>query len=191
MKSNLWDIVKKVGSSVISNVVPGGSAIIDVVNDFLPNNQKLSGGATGDEVSNVIESLPPEDRILLATKEFEVDLEKIKQSHDTLRVMLDADARSTHTTRPFIAKWSFITVAIVSIMITLIWGYGVISGKTGVISAVTNGWPFITAINLPLVTLLYAYFGVLKTEHKTRMDAMGGNSKPSGILSSIISAIKK
>jgi len=192
--SNLWDIIKTVGGAVVSTVVPGGAAIVRIVNEMLPDDEKLPMNATGDDVRSAVKGLPPEKQAEIKLKEFEVNIENIKQSNETLRAMLEADARSTHTTRPKIALGSFHIIAFVTIVIIAIWSYAVTTGNVTMIKAVMEGWPFIASITGPLVTLLWAYFGVLRNEHKTRMDAVGGNAKPGGLagaISSIVSAIKR
>lgn len=186
----LWDIVKSVGSEIISKVVPGGGVLIDFINDKLPDDKKLPKDATGDQVDQAIKNLPPEQQAALMEKEFDVEMTQIKESNSTVRAMLDADAKNPHSTRPYIAKGSFLVIAFTVIVVISIWSYAVIKGNTDMIKAVMDGWTFILAVIGPLVTLLWAYFGVLKVEHKNKLDAAGGSSKPSGVaglLSSIIS----
>ena len=54
-----------------------------------------------------------------------------------------------------------------------------------------EGWQFILAMIAPLVTLLWAYFGVLKTEHKNKLDAANGMSNPSGIAGILSTMLKR
>lgn len=192
--SNLWDIIKTVGGAVVSSVVPGGAAIVSVVNAMLPDDEKLPTNATGDDVRSAIKGLPPEKQAEIKLKEFEVDITQIKQSNETLRTMLEADARSTHTTRPRAIVVIYRTLSVAMIAVISLWCYAVYSNDSEMVKTIMNGWPFVVGILGPFTTCLLAYFGVLKNEHKTRMDAVGGNAKPSGLvgaISSIVSAIRK
>ena len=186
-----WDIVKSVGGGIISSVVPGGGLLMDVVNELLPDDKKLPKDATGDQVNNAIKSLPPEQQATLMEKEFDVEMTQIKESNSTVRAMLDADAKNPHSTRPYIAKGSFLVIAFTVTAVISIWSYAVVKGNTDMIKAVMDGWTFILAVIGPLVTLLWAYFGVLKVEHKNKLDAAGGTSGPSGVAGLLSSLISK
>ncbi len=188
---NIWDIAKTVGAGVISSVVPGGSAIVAAVNAFLPDDAKLGDSATGSDISTAMQKLTPEDRAELMTKQFEVDITQIKESNSTVRVMLESDAANPHSTRPYIAKGSFHVIAFTIVVTIAMWAYGIASGNSGMVKTVMDGWPFVVAVITPLVTLLWAYFGILKQEHKQRMDAAGGQSTPSGITGILSSLLKR
>lgn len=188
---NLLNIIKNVGVNVIRDAVPGGGLIINTINDFLPAGKKLDSNATGSDINSAIESLPHEQRAALLGKEFDVDITQIKESNATVRAMLEADTRNPHTTRPYVVKHSFHIVAFISIAIIAMWVYGVGSGNTAMVKAVMNGWPFVAAIISPFVILLRAYFGVLKNEHKNKLDAAGGASTPSGVIGLLYSIIKR
>jgi len=177
----LWDIVKTVGSGIIKTAVPGGGMIIDMVNGFLPDDKKLPNTATGNDVNNAIANLPPEQQATIMSKELDVELTQIKESNSTVRAMLDSDAQNPHTTRPYIAKNSFHVIAFVIVVTISLWSYGIIKQDAELIAAVMDGWPFVMAVVGPLVTLLWAYFGVLKQEHKNKLDAANGASTPTGI----------
>jgi hypothetical protein len=184
---NIWDIVKTVGSGVLATM-PGGPLVLGAVNALLPDDQKLPETATGQQIGDAVATLPPEARAELLNKEFEVDITQIKESHSTVRVMLESDAKNPHSTRPYIAKHSFHVIAFAVVVAVSIWGYGVWTKDSTLVKAVVDGWPFILAVIGPFVILLRAYFGVLKNEHKNRLDAAGGKSTPSGI-AGIISAL--
>lgn len=186
----LWDIVKTVGGAVVRNAVPGGGMLVDVVNGFLPEDKKLPTGATGTDIANVVDRLPPDARAELLGREFDVDITQIQESNATVRAMLEADTRNPHTTRPYIAKGAFHVVAFAVIVAISVWAYGVFTGDKTLVTAVMGGWQFVLAAIGPLVTLLWAYFGVLKQEHKNRLDAAGGGSSTSG-LAGVISALVK
>ncbi len=187
----LWDILKGVGSAVISNVVPGGGLLIGAINEMLPEDKKLPANATGTQVSATIESLPPDQKADVMKKEFDVDLIQIKESNETLRVMLDSDANNPHSTRPYIAKGSFHVVAFAIVTVVSVWAYGVLVSDDSMIKTVVEGWPWLLAVLAPLVVLLHAYFGVLKQEHKNKLDAATGGSATGGIVGVLHSLINR
>lgn len=181
----LLDILGKVGGAVVKTMVPGGGLIVDVVNEFLPDDKKLPGDATGTQIETAVNALPPIPRARLMEREFDVQIEQ----HHTLQAMLKAEQTSTHTTRPRIALGAFHLVAFVSIVAISLWAYAIGAGDEEMVTAVTDGWPFVAAVVGPFVTLLWAYFGVLKQEQRNRLNAANGST--SGALSSIISQIIK
>jgi len=185
----LWDIVKTVGSAALQVALPGtGSLIVGAVNELLPDDQKLPAGATGDDINNAIAKLPPEKQASLMEKEFDVEITQIKESNSTVRAMLESEAKSPHTTRPKIALEAFYVVAYSNILAISIWAWAVITSDNP-LKNLTDGWPFILAVTATFTTLLLAYFGILKQEHKNKLDAANGVSTPAGntgILSSII-----
>lgn len=187
----IWDILKNVGTSIIRNVVPGGGMIVDVVNDLLPDDKKLPQDATGSQITDAINSLPPDQRARVMEKELDVDIEYIQQTYTTNRAMLEAESKSQHTTRPYIAKGSFHVTSFTILAAVGMWSYGVASGNDDMVKTVMDGWPFILSVIGPLVSLLWAYFGILKKESKDRLDAATGNNAPRGVAGLISSLIKK
>jgi len=186
---NLWDIVKTVGSAVISTAVPGGGAIIDLVNAALPEDKKLPVTATGDQVRGALAGLPPEQQSELMNKQLDVDITQIKEASSSLQAMLLAESNSTHSSRAFIAKGSFLVVAFASSSVILCWSYAVLSANAVLVTAIQDGWPWIAAINGIFVTLLRAYFGILKGESKNRLDAASGAGKPTQGIAGAVSAL--
>lgn len=181
----LWDIVKTVGAGVISATVPGGALLVSAINEFLPDDKKIPPNATGDDLKNTIDSLPPEQRAEIMGKEFDVELTQIKESNSTLRVMLESDAQNPHSTRPYIAKQAFHIVAFAVIVAVSMWAYGVGVRDAVLVKSVMDGWPFILATIGPFITLLWAYFGILKQEHRDRLNAANGSVSPVGIISAL------
>jgi hypothetical protein len=180
----LLDILKTVGGGLISTMVPGGPAIVTLLNGVLPSDQQLPETATGVDALAV---LNPEKHADLLNKEYEVDITQIKESNETLRAMLATESVSKQTTRPNIAMGSFYVSAYAAIIAISIWAYAVITAENP-LKAVVDGWQFIGIVIAPFVTLMWAYMGIIKQEHKNRLDTASGNSTPSGI-TSILSSI--
>ena len=188
---NLWDIAKKVGLGMLTVAVPGAGALISTINAVLPDDKKLPETATGEDVANAIESLPADQRAALLSKQYDIEITDIKESNQTLRVALDADTKNPHTTRPYIAKGSFLVVAFVTITTISIWSYGVVGDDSVMIQTVMDGWPFVLSVIAPLIILLHGYFGILKNEHKNRLDAANGAANPPGIVGALTAMFKR
>ncbi len=188
---NVWDIVKEVGGGVIADMVPGGRAVMRMVNKFLPEDAQLPDNATGSQAADAIQSLPADQRAQVMNKKFDIQITEIKESHSTVRAMLEAEAKSTHTTRPRIALGAFRLIAFATVLIILGWLYAVLVKDAVLVKSIVDGWPFVFALLAPFVGWLNRYFGILKDEQKNKMDAANGLSAPSGITGMISSLIKR
>lgn len=169
----LLAIAKQAGAALFREAVPGGALILDGLNAFLPDNKKLGPNVTGDEM---LRDLPPD----VLDKQFDVQLEMIRQAGETNRAMLHAEANSKQTTRPRIALGAFRVVAFVVILAVSMWGVAVLRGDETMLAIVVDGWPFVLAVLGPLVGWLNSYFGVLRDEHRNRLEAVTGVQKPQG-----------
>lgn len=188
---NLWDIVKTVGTGIISNVVPGGAAIMGVVNEFLPDDAKLPVNATGQQVQDAMASIPADQRALLMDKQFDVEITQIKESHDTVRTMLTADATMPQTTRPRVILGMYRVVSFTIIVTVSLWAFAVAMRDEEMVKTIMDGWPFIVGVITPFLVVIRTYFGILKQEQQNKLDASGGiATAPSG-LAGILSAVLK
>ena len=187
----LWEIVKTVGTGIISTMVPGGPLIVGAINEFLPDDKKLPDNATGQQAQDAISTIPAADRAALMDKQFDVEITQIKESHSTVRMMLESDAQNPQTTRPYIAKQAFHVIAFSIIATTAMWAYAVLTDNVDMVKAIMDGWPFIVGVNGTLATLLLSYFGVLKQEHKQKLDAANGVANPTGVTGLLSALFKK
>ena len=176
-------IAKTVGAGIFSAVVPGGAGILSMVNEVLPEGSKLPANATGSQAVSAIDNLSPDLKAKVMLKKFDVNLEQIKQSHETLQTMLVSDATNPHSTRPKIALGSFRVVAISILLTVSTWTYAVFSGDKDMVSAVMNGWPFLLSVIAPLIILLQAYFGVLRKETQDKLNASNGGQSQGAVAS--------
>lgn len=188
---NILEIAKRVGTGLVRELVPGGGLLIDTVNEFLPEGKKLPPSATGEMLETAAKGLPPEQQVILMLKQFDVEINATTQVNETLRSMLASEAITPHSTRPKIAYGCFWVAAISTSVIVLAWSYAVLIGDQAMIQAVTNGWPFVASITAPFVTLLWAYFGILKQEQKNKLDAANGISTAGKALDKIAQIFKK
>lgn len=182
----LIDIVKTVGAGAVRDLVPGGGVLINAVNEFLPEDYRLPSDATGRDVENALGGLSEEDRARVMEKEFDVDVERIKARNESVQAMLKADAETPHTTRPYIAKHAFHVVALSLLVVVTTWSYGIVTRDSALVDAVTGGWQFVLSVIGPFITLLWAYFGVLRAEQKNRLDAANGRPPSRSFLDSIL-----
>ena len=191
MIMKLWDIAKTAGATALNIAFPGvGSAVVGMVNAFMPEDKKLPETASGNDLDTALKEMRPEDRARIIDHEIEVEITGIKEGNETLRAMLKADQMSNHTTRPKIAYQAFQVVGFCCIALVSAWVYGVVTDKVAIVKTIEDGSTFVLSVTAPLVTLLWAYFGILKQEHKNRMSTIAG-SPPVGVVSSILSAFKK
>jgi hypothetical protein len=177
----LKDFLKTAGTRLLKEI-PGVEVVLDVVEAATGKRPEST-----QSVSEMVESLPVELRAGI----LELHVQTVQEQGATVRAMLVAEANSTHTTRPKIAWWAFVTTALVTLVVAALWAYAVAIRDVQLVLAVTDGWPWVIALLGPFVAWLNAYFGVLKTEHQNRLDAItGGKTKPTGI-AGIIEAVTK
>ena len=181
----LKDILTKVGAGLLREAVPGGGLLVDSVNALLAPDTQISKTATGAQARQVLESKYPS----LLEREFDVQETEIRESHETLRAAIAADVASPHSTRPFIAKGSFYVVAVTILTIVLSWSLSVVAGQTEQARILAEGWPFVLSAIGPLVGLLWAYFGILRRELDSRIDAANGKATKGGAIAGIVSAL--
>lgn len=180
------------GAAAIAGTLnPAIGAAIGLVNGFLPDDKKLPETATGSEVANAIQTLPPGQQASLLEKEIDLETTKIKESNETVRMMLESDAKNPHSTRPYIAKHSFHVVAFTIIIVVSLWAYAVGSDKQAMVKTIMEGWPFILGVLGPLVVLLRTYFGVLKQEQSNKLNAANKQPVGGGMASLVAGLIKK
>lgn len=186
----LKDILK--GAATIAGTLnPAIGTAIGVVNTFLPEDKKLPETATGQDVTSAIQSLPPGQQVSILEKEINLEALKIQESYETVRVMLESDAKNPHSTRPYIAKQSFHVVAFTIIIVVSLWAYAVGSDKQAMVKTIMEGWPFILGVLGPLVVLLRTYFGVLKQERSDKLNAANKQPAGGGIANLVAGLIKK
>jgi len=181
---NLLNIAKTIGSVAINVAAPG---LLTAINAALPTGVNLPEAATGADLQQAVDQLPPDQRAEVLTRQLDVRLAAIDQAGQSNRTMLATEQASQHTTRPYIAKGAFHVVAFCSLAVISVWCVGVLRGDVAVITAANSGADLVIYLLGPLVALLWAYFGILKTEQRQRLDA--ANSHPSGGLGALVGAV--
>ncbi len=173
---DLGSILKKAGSAVISSVVPGGGLIVELINEFLPDDKKLPGTATGTDAQNAIDGLTPELRLQLLTRKLDVE---IAESNDWAKVqssLAQADATG-NTTRPKIALMMAWLVVLQVTVVALSIGYSAVTQQDETIRVLSESWQMFTAsMGIPTAVLLQ-YFGKRTKEKIERYNLSMGNAK--------------
>ena len=183
-------IAKTVGAGAISALVPGGPAIVAGINALLPDEYKMPENVTGKQAEQTIQSLDPETKAKVLSKQFDVKIEQIQQSYDTLRTMLTQDATNPQSTRPKIA-WLFAWVLALNIsFVSAVWGYSVLTESKDMTQAIMSGWPFLLSVVGPIVTMLMAYFGILRKENREKLNAANG-FESEGAMGKLIKGLMK
>lgn len=182
--SNLVSILKNVGSAVFAESVPGGAHILKAVNHWLADEDKLPVDASGDSVADAVAKLPPDRQVDIYAQYMQLQSAKLRESHSTVRAMLTEDAKNPHSTRPRIAYQCFQVMAAISLMFTASACWSLVTGNTESLAQLVEMWAFALAVITPFAVVVHAYFGVLRDEHKTKLNAAGGFNNPvSGIMS--------
>lgn len=187
---NVFDIFKRVGGAVLSSVVPGYGAVVSVVNEFLPDGKKISGTSTGTEIEKAIESLPPDKQAELLSKQIDVEIVEIKEHSNVMAILADAD-KAGASTRPkaaMIAIWFF---AIFGGLFALVVCWAIIWAKPETLKNLKDLWPLVLSILGPPIGLLERYFGKRTKEKQARYAGAFGSPLQGGVLSALISAIRR
>ena len=187
----LGDILKKVGSTIIRNVVPGGGLIVDVVNSFLPKEKKLPEDATGEQIHQAVKTLPPDQQAQIYMKEIDVELAEISAWTQVQSSLAEAD-KAGASTRPRIALMMAYIVGFVVLSFSSMWIVAIFRDQVEMIKRLADSWPLMLTIIATPTALLRAYFGMRSKEKKERYSAAVGQAiKPSNFLVDIIKTIRK
>jgi len=162
---NLKSIISKIGASIVREAIPGGGLILDTVNAFLPDDKKLDSSATGNDIQSAVDSLPPEQRAQVLTKEYDVEIAEIQTHARTQEAMAKVDiARAS--TRPQIAIMMAKVVAFAIVIVMSIWAVAVLRNNTETLKVLADSSVFILTILGTPTLLLRSYFG-MRTKEKT------------------------
>ena len=185
----IFDILKTVGTGLISTMVPGGGAIVGLINGFLPDDKKLPETATGQDAQKAIDTLSSVDKANVLNKEYDVQIEEIRGFTDRFKAMAEVDATG-NTTRPEIAMMMARIVSFAVIVIISIFAVAVINGDAPMIKTIVDGWPFIVAILGTPTALLRAYFAMRTKEKQHKYEATTGVKPQGGLLATLAGLIK-
>lgn len=181
---NLLKVLGKVGGSILADIIPGGNAILSVVNGFLPDDKQLPVTATGQDIQSEVSSLPAEQQVMLLAKEFDVEITSIQEHTKVIAALGEVD-KTGNSTRPFIAlmmAW-VVSFAIVGLIVML--GIAINENDSETVVAIGNNWPLVIALLGIPAGLLRAYFGMRTKEKQQKYQAVS-NAAPSSGLASLV-----
>ena len=168
---NLLSILGRVGTSILADVIPGGNAILKVVNEFLPDDSKLGDKATGAEIQSAVSSLPAEQQAQVLTKEFDVEITAIKEHTNVIKALGDVD-KTGNSTRPAIAMMMARIVAFAVVVLISFLAVAMFNKDVDTIKAIGDNWPLVIAILGTPTALLRAYFGMRTREKQQKYQAV-------------------
>ena len=153
-------------AGVVATLNPLVGAALGAVNLFLPDGEKLPLDATGQQVSDAANALPPEQKASLMEKRIDLEIAQEEGWTERYTAMVTADGQST---RPKIA-W-----AMAQLLVAVTLGFVVLLfyvAATDGIAAALNGdlWLVFGAITSIPGGLLAKYFGELRKEQANRLE---------------------
>lgn len=178
---NISDILKTT-AAVTGAVNPLLGAAIGVANQFLDKEDQIPQSATGAEVQSKIESLPPETRQQIYSKQIDLKIAQEEGWTERYKAMAAADGQ---TTRPQIAlrMCNTLCFAVLAFCVLIFWRPGVLENEgVWVVFGTLTGVP---------ATILMNYFGNLRREHAQRQETLGAAGTASGAVASLIKAFRK
>lgn len=174
----LFDVLKKVGGTALRIAFPRAGAVIDEVNKFLPDKDRLPDDATGTQMKEAIEKLPPDKQAEIMNRQFDVQIEEIRAFSNDIKTLADVD-KAGASTRP--------QIAIIMAWLTV---YGVVVAISAIVYAIVtkaltieNAWPAILAVLATPTSLLLQYFGKRTKEKIARYETGTGNKVTSALFS--------
>jgi len=187
----LLDIVSRVGTAVLKDLVPGGAAIVDGINALLPDDKKLPADATGTQVAGAVGTLTPEQQSQVLMKEYDLQIAEVNSWSQVQGSLADAD-KAHASTRPQIAGWMAACVVFAVFMAVTAWAISIFTESPSMLKAVQQSWPLIVTIIGTPTFLLKTYFGARMKEKQSRYAAaMGKPAAPAtNFIADVVNAIK-
>jgi len=184
----LLDVLKTVGSVAIRTAVPGGGLILDLVNEFLPDDKKLPAHATGEQALRAIDALPPDQRARLFEKELDVEIAEINSWTSIVESLSKADAAGA-STRPWIAKLMAVEVFLIGVGLAGAWLAVLLQGDSDTLATLNDSWATILAVLGTPTALLRAYFGMREREKKARYALAAGKDPQAGGIAGLLQGL--
>jgi len=164
--SAIFDSIKGPLASVAASLIPGGPLILGAVNALLPDDKKLPQDATGSQIADAVESLPPEQRASLMEKRIDLQIAREEGWTDRYKAMTAADGQSTRPRIALMMAWA--VVSVIGLFTVAIAYQTAQNGLSG-LSDAAEAWPLIAALLGIPSGLLGKYFGELRREQAQRL----------------------
>ena len=183
----LFDTLKGPLLTAASAIIPGGPLILGAVNAMLPDDKKLPDTATGGDIRNAVNQLPPDQRGSLMEKQLDVEIADINAWEGIQGSLAAADATGS-STRPYIALMMSWCVVVVIVVFITVWSISVIGEDAETLKVLSESWPILLAVIATPTALLRAYFGMRTKEKTARYSTATG--QPVGTIMNLIKAFK-
>ena len=166
----IYDAIKGPLASVAASLIPGGPLIIGAVNALLPDDKKLPESATGSQIADAVESLPPDARAGLMEKRIDLQIAREEGWTERYKAMTEADGQSTRPRIALMMAWA--VVAVIGLFSAVIAYQTAQNGLSG-LSDAAEAWPLIAALLGIPSGLLGKYFGEIRREQGQRLGKTG------------------
>jgi hypothetical protein len=174
---SIWSAIAKVGAGALATVFPPALALIPVINKLLPADKQLPADASGSQLMNAYDGLPPEARIEIDKIAASIEIQTVKSQAEVYIAQAAADGQST---RPKIA-WAMAQVLSFEIIV-----FTMMCFKDPAQMDDSILWTVFATLTATPAGLLWKYFGELRKEQGNRTGVQN-----TGIIGTLTSLIKK
>ena len=147
-------------ASVAASFIPGGPAVVGLLNAVLPDDKKLPETATGQQIMDAHSSLTPNQQSSLSEKKIDLEIAQEEGWTDRYKAMTAADG---HSTRPAIALMMARVLSFETLAFT-VWCFVYPEQMRNPIL-----WSVFGSLTLIPGGLLGKYFGELRKEQANRL----------------------
>jgi len=183
------DIIRG-AAGVVAYANPALGAAVAAINAFLPESDKIPMNANGEQVENVLGTLPSNQQLQLLEKEIDLEIRKAETWADIQKTHSETDAAGA-STRPFIALLMAFTVCASILPISFALAWAILGNDYETIKIIDAAvWPLLALIGTPIV-LLRAHFGMRTEEKKARYAASVGEPVNTGFAGMIMRSLKR
>lgn len=178
MKMNIGKILATVGGAAINMVIPGaGSAVVGMINGFLPDDKKLPENATGTQAMSAISTLAPAQQAQVLTKECDVEIEEIRADARKFEAMAQVDATG-HTARPEVVLMMAKVLSFGIIILLTPMAIAIVQKDFETVKVLGGIWTALAAILYWPASIILRYFGARTVEKQQKYQAATGAPPP-------------
>lgn len=121
------DAIRIAGTTAME-LFPWGKTVVNVVNEFLPDNVKLNDKSSGVDLYQVLQQLPAEVQAVLLSKQVELAIVESNNERDKVVAREEADVTGK-TARPTVVL--MLTGMVVAVAILIAVAYTTVAQQTG------------------------------------------------------------
>ena len=180
------DVFKTIGATALSTH-PLGAAAIGIVNAFLPSDSKLPLTATGEQALQVVDQMSGTERASIEIANIQLDQVIVETDAQKYAAMCKSDGQETRAKIVDKAMNALISISIIYILAV---AYVYVTGGATLAFSVEMIGVFLSIV-APFGYVVRAYFGDLKSETKSRHNALNKMPEPVKGLAGLITAIRK